>query len=234
MERPSFGVAVLILTLFCFFPYTALQSIVAVIRLTWLYVGAPHRVPIDVSTEELSTPRAVEHIAEKLMRLGFHHLGVVRVLAPGWIRPETIWRYGNSDGTICADVAQTLGVGLLGRPVLMRARVIFYSYFQNEAILVTSYPVGARVNRPDHRWHRVWAGVKAAYERHIRELTDFRVAHGEPVLMQTIDDLIQRDHVYNVRHSRTAVKHQVALAVANLLVVFVCYAVVLYVLVIKP
>ncbi|GEM_PF-2597174 len=155
--------------------------------------AAPQLRPVDMSHLETPPPPALHPVADRLIRLGFRRVGEAGQAAPS-SSPDMpqIWYFTDQEGTTCAGV---FAVGA-------RVHAVIYSWFGQEAVIVTAFPAGETINEPNFRFHVVSTGIEDAYRHHLEQLPDFKIRYGPPARLDHMAEILLLDAVYNAKFVR--------------------------------
>lgn len=154
---------------------------------------APQIRPVDMSHLEAPPPPVLRPLVDALARLGFRRVGEAgQVSGPANPQMPQIWYFADQEGTTCAGV---FAVGA-------RAYAIIYSWFGQEAVIVTAFPAGETINESNFRFHAVSTSIEDAYRHHLEQLPDFQMRYGTPVKLDNMAEILSLDAVYNQKFAR--------------------------------
>jgi hypothetical protein len=102
-----------------------------------------------------------------------------------------IWYFADPDRTSIA------GTFITDQP-----HAIIYSWFGQEAVIVTAYPVGDRIEEPNYRYHTVSTSLADAYRHHLAQMVDFKSHFGDPTVFESMATVLELDRQYNQKFSR--------------------------------
>lgn len=142
----------------------------------------------DMSHGHFPPPPAARPVIAELQRLGFRRIGeaAINPQAPG----PAVWYLLDTPGTTCAGVFEVHNTGV----------AVIYSWFgDDDAVLVTGFPAGTTIDDPDFRFHTVDTSLEDAYRYHLGQLTEFGAAHGFPLKLNSMQEILRLDHIYNER-----------------------------------
>lgn len=161
-------------------------------RLRWYYWTVPRLRPIDQTRLNVSPSDGVKSIAEALGNQGFSRLGEAGLPAGARLSgPVQIWYFVDPDKTTIA-----------GTFVTDRAHAIIYSWFGRQAVVITAYPVGDRIDQPNYRYSTISTSVADAYRHHLAQLADFKARYGTPTRFENMAMVLDLDRQYNQKFSR--------------------------------
>jgi|YNPNPStandDraft_1061719.scaffolds.fasta_scaffold36506_3 hypothetical protein len=154
---------------------------------------APQLRPVDVSYLETPPLPALRPVVDRLIRLGFRRVGEAgQAASPSSPGMPQIWYFTDQEGTTCAGV---FAVGA-------RVHAVIYSWFGQEAVIVTAFPAGEMINEPNFRFHVVTTSIEDAYHHHLEQLPDFEMRYGPPTRLDHMAEILSLDAVYNAKFVR--------------------------------
>ncbi len=160
---------------------------------------------VDVSHLEAPPPSAAQPLIAALIRLGFHRLGEAgRANKAQTAGPVQVWYFVDERGTTCAGVFTYVRVvSNLEVPTReLAGAAVIYSWFGEEAVIVTGYGSGEHIEEPNFRFHVISTSLEEAYRHHLAQLPDFQMRYGAPVRFDSMAQVIHLDAVYNARFAR--------------------------------
>jgi hypothetical protein len=161
-------------------------------RLRWYYWAAPRLRPIDQTHLNVAPSDALRQVVDGLSALGFSRLGEAGLPQGARLSgPVQIWYFADRDRTTIA-----------GTFVTNRPHAILYSWFGLQAVVVTAYPVGDTIERPNYRYHTIGTTLAEAYHHHVAQLADFQMRFGDPIRFDSMAKVIELDRHYNHKFSR--------------------------------
>lgn len=145
---------------------------------------------VDVSDMNIPPPAILRPVIVALTEMGFRRLGEAgrADLAPV-LGPAQVWYFVDHEGTTCAGVFSARG----------EAAAVIYSWFGDEAVVVTGYPYGEFIEEADYRFHIVTTSVADAYQHHREQVADFEMRYGVPRRMDSMAEVLRLDALYNAR-----------------------------------
>jgi hypothetical protein len=163
--------------------------LISIGRYRQIVATAPEIRPVDMSYLETPPPPAIRPVVDTLVRLGFRRVGEAGQASASALPPKTpqIWYFVDQAGTTCAGV---FAVGV-------RTYAIIYSWFGQEAVIVTAFPLGETINKPNFRFHAVSTSVEDTYRHHLEQLPDFEMRYGPPTRLDNMAEILSLDAVYN-------------------------------------
>ena len=160
-------------------------------RLRWYYWTVPRLRPVDQTHLKVSPPEGLKHIVDALAALGFTRLGEAGLPAKSRLSgPVQIWYFVDPERTT-----------IVGTFVTDRAHAVIYSWFARGAVIVTAYPVGDRLEKPNYSYHTVTTSLADAYRSHQARLADFKTRFGPPTIFQSMATVLELD-AYNQKFAR--------------------------------
>jgi hypothetical protein len=161
-------------------------------RLRWFYWLAPRLRPVDQTRLNVPPPEGLNQIISALSALGFSRLGEAGLPERARLSgPVQIWYFVDTERTTAA-----------GTFVTDRPHAILYSWFGEEAVVVTAYPVGDRIEEPNYHYHTVNTNLAEAVRDHVAQIPDFNIRFGAPTVFESMATILQLDRVYNQKFSR--------------------------------
>ncbi len=148
---------------------------------------------VDASDLELPPPPAVRVLVADLAALGFRRVGEGgRPDLAAQVGPAQIWYFADEDGTTCAGV-------FAAGPY---PTVVLYSWFNDQAVIVTAHPQGEHIDEPDFRFHTVASSVTDAYQHHREQLPDFEDRYGAASRLDNMTEVLRLEALYNSSFAR--------------------------------
>lgn len=149
----------------------------------------------DVTSGPLPLFNAKEEDIQRLAKLGFQGLGRLEIKL-FWRRQYNVcWYYVDADATTCANVSSykseqsTLIIG-------------FVSWFPDNALIETLYPIGERILEPNYISQFVKSDLEAGYRQHQQRIQEWSEQHGTPIVIHDVKQLIPLDQVEIKLHRR--------------------------------
>lgn len=145
---------------------------------------------LDVSDLNIPPPPVLQIIINALLDLGFRRLGEAGLpdVPGGTSSTAQVWYFIDRDATACAGVFTAR---------YAPADVVIFSWFGDKAVIVTGYPYGEFIEEPNYRFHTITSGVADAYQHHLEQIADFAMRYGEPRRLDTMDEVLRLDRLYN-------------------------------------
>lgn len=131
-----------------------------------------------------------------LCNLGLELLGVLRIQTPVLPSPFLEWCYTTADHATAAEVIYNL---------LSPVYVEFKTCFEDDAMIVTAYPLGETVTTPNYVSRFARHSIEAAFRFHQQQVMKWKTIHGEPMPIRTADDIVKIEHTWKLRHRRAAI-----------------------------
>jgi hypothetical protein len=170
-----------------------LFSLLVMANSLWFYTKAPKLQAADASFLNLPPPPAIQPIVAALNELGFKRLGETGdLIAVTHHHQVRIWLFIDPNATTCAAV---FADGTQGHAIV-------YSWFGDEAVVVTAYPSGTSINDPDFRYHTISTSMGNAYRYHLEQVVEFKLRHGSPNRLNNMSEIIRLDTLYNAKFAR--------------------------------
>jgi hypothetical protein len=137
---------------------------------------------------------AVAEMDFTLDTMGFERMGVLEVKIQIAAQPGYEWVYHSEDGAIYAEMVQLDA----SQPVMVQ----FATCFPDNAMIITRFPMGERIMTPNYHSRFAAGSVEAALEYHQRQLEEWRLIHGTPLITRTIEDTDRYDDLWRIHHRR--------------------------------
>jgi hypothetical protein len=131
-------------------------------------------------------PAAVQPLYNALRARGFRRLGEVEVHLPGR-DPYPMWVLVRPEQALHVELAVVRG----------RGYAAFVTWFADGAMVETHYPAGAAVDEPDFRAQVVRESLESALNQHLTAVQTFTRAHGEPIVLDDMGDVLTHSRRYN-------------------------------------
>ncbi len=145
---------------------------------------------VDVSEMDIAPPAVLRPVITALGEMGFRRLGEAgrADLAP-LVGPAQVWYFVDREGTTCAGVFSARG----------EAVAVIYTWFDDQAVVITGYPYGELIEEPDYRYHTITTSVAEAYQYHREQLLDFERRYGPPHRLDSMAEVLRLEALYNQR-----------------------------------
>lgn len=167
-----------------------LARVLAQVR--WFYWLAPRLRPVDQTRLNIPPPDGLKQISDALSALGFSRLGEAGLPESAHLSgPVQIWYFVDSERTTAA-----------GTFITDRAHAILYTWFGEQAVVVTAYPVGDRIEEPNYHYHTITSNLAEAHRHHLAQIPDFNTRFGAPTVFENMGTILLLDRVYNQKFSR--------------------------------
>lgn len=145
---------------------------------------------VDVSELDIPPPPVLRPVVTALSEMGFRRLGEAgRADLAHLVGPAQVWYFVDREGTTCAGVF----------PVRDEAMAVIYTWFDDQAIVITGYPRGEFIEEADYRYHTVTTSVADAYQHHREQLPDFEMRYGAPRRLDNMAEVLRLEVLYNLR-----------------------------------
>lgn len=142
----------------------------------------------DVTSGPLPLYNAKEEGIQRLAKLGFQGIGRLEIKL-FWQRQYNVcWYYIDADATTCASVSSYKSE----KSTLI---IAFISWFTDNALIETLYPIGERINEPNYISQFVKNDLEAGYHQHRQRIQDWSERHGAPIVIHDVKQLIPLDQV---------------------------------------
>ena len=186
---------------------TLLAIVVPLGRMLLVYRGSVTRRPRDASSLGLVPGGRVAPFTAALAELGFVRLGEAQLDLPGQrlvqfqptgsptivgphVATHTIFLFVDHTGTILAETGEVEGA-----PVL----VSLSTMFADGSVVETMYPRGESIDDPDFHSGHVTSSLAAAYDEQRLHVARWRMRHGTPVTISSVEDYLRGDAEYRER-----------------------------------
>ncbi len=158
------------------------------------YFSTPQVHAEDQSALSLPPPPPTRPLVEELSRLGFTRLGEAGLPSEAARRgPVQVWYFIDRDRTTVGGVFAIRGI--LGHAMV-------YSWFGDEAVMVTGHRRGEEVEEPNFRYRVVQGTLSDAYRQHLAQIPDFSIRFGKPRRLDNMAEVLRLDTIYNQKFAR--------------------------------
>lgn len=146
--------------------------------------------PQDASHLNIPPPAILQPVVSDLLGLGFTRVGEGgQKEYEAQAGPAQVFCFADRVGTTCAGIFAVRG----------QVYGTVYSWFSDQAVIVTGWRQGQKVDDPDFRYHVVMDSITAAYTYHLAQLPDFMMRYGNPVKLTTMSEILRLDAIYNTK-----------------------------------
>jgi hypothetical protein len=179
----------------------AVRLVPAAWKVVQIYTGIRKRRLEDATSFAPSAPSQVAALATRLTAVGFNPIGVRSTVLPGDQRRFEWNMVDQRTTTYVAMVpARTMAGGVY---------MVCYSAFNDGSFILTSFPQGSTVQRPDLDTTAAGATPEDTVAAHYQRLAQFAAKHGAPLPNRTMADLLVRDDTYRRRHGGATMRTRV-------------------------
>lgn len=147
----------------------------------------------NVTSKNIMMPTNIRPLWDSIRGLGFTRLCEISKEVQG--AGAQFQRFFSSpDGRVTALIIDKSGM------------VGFLSFFGEETILQTTFPLGQNLDAPHYRSRFCEESVEIAYQFHLNEVLEFEQKYGKPLLIENIGHIIHWDKIDNQKHSTPQLK----------------------------
>lgn len=180
------------------------------------YLNAPSAHVQDRSSLNVPPPRPTTELVDELGRLGFTRLGEAGIAGSSQRGPVQVWYYVDRDHSTVAGVF-AIG-GLLGHALV-------YSWFGDEAVVVTGHRRGEEIDEPNFRFRVIDGTLTDTYRQHLASLPEFSTRFGRPRHLDDMAEVLRLDSHYNQKFARRRLRRALIQSMLRPLVVTYAVAV---------
>ena len=155
-----------------------------------IFMGVPKRRPTDASHLTLVPPSDAQPTVDRLITLGFHRLGETYTRMPLAMSPGPTWIFVDEQSTTQAEI------------VPINPGVFFTTMFPDGSVVETGFPQGEDIATPDFLSQTVTTSIEDTRQLHQQNVAEFRLVHGVPQPINSIEDSLHWDRIYRTRHAQ--------------------------------
>jgi hypothetical protein len=164
-----------------------------------------NRRPItgEIDLAKKPVPAKVMPIAQQLEALDMHLIGVLQ--SQFWLLGTAYtWIYLHADGLVYGELIELVNGG-----------AAFDTWYPDNAYVHTSFPFGENIQLPNLHMRFAAHSLEAAYASHRELMKRFAAAHGSPVRMRNMSDILALGKPFHELHRRRMNQRHQRLATIN-------------------
>lgn len=149
----------------------------------------PHMV--DVTDTDFFIPAPVQVAARELEELGFQRVTVIEVHLPEHQAVSNVWYYINLEKDVSVELIEYGD----------KAAVQFTTWYDDDSVVETSYPIGENIDTNNFRSHFSKTGISDAYHLHREQMHKFAMKKFSiPIPINSLDKYTECEAKYQIKH----------------------------------
>jgi hypothetical protein len=160
---------------------------------TWLasIMNNKPRQVVDVTSSEISMPEPVQYTVRMLDELGFQQFAITETHLPTLDTVGITWLLINAEKDVSAEVVEYKD----------RAAVQFTTWYNDDSLVETSYPIGENINTKTFRSHFTREGIAEAYLLHKDQMQQFTAqTFRVPAATRSFGVFAERERIYQLKY----------------------------------